>query len=172
MENSPDSHHPSIQAMIDAAKAQIEILDVSMEKILKENFRETTNLFKDIKGIGQQTEAMLMGLLPELGTLNRREIAKLAGVAPLNHDSGNFKGKRTIWGGRADVRSGLYMATLSAMRWEPVIKNFYEKLIVAGKPTKVAMVACMHKLLRILNGIVRTKTAWQPNFSHTHTQAT
>jgi transposase len=173
LSSSDASNHPFVQEVIKLLDAQITTLDALIAKALDEDFDDTVKLFKDIKGIGPNTEAMLMASLPELGSLNRREIAKLAGVAPLNHDSGNFKGKRTIWGGRADVRTALYMATVTAMRCEPVIKDFYEKLTKdKGKPAKVALVACMHKLLRIVNGIVRTKTAWQPNFSHTHTQAT
>jgi len=98
-----------------------------------------------------------------LGTLNRREIATLVGVAPLNRDSGKFRGKRMVWGGRAQVRAALYMAALSASRYNPVIQSFYQRLIAQGKKPKVALTACMRKLLVILNTMVKTQTVWNPN---------
>jgi transposase len=96
--------------------------------------------------------------------LTEREIAKLVGVAPLNRDSGNFKGKRTIWGGRANVRAALYMAVLSAKRFDPTIKAFYERLLANGKPKKVALTACMHKLLTIINAVIKSGKPWQANY--------
>ena len=105
-----------------------------------------------------------MGYLPELGQLSQREIAKLVGVAPLNRDSGTFKGRRTTWGGRDKVRSALYMAVLTAMRRQPQIKAFYERLVTAGKPKKVAIVACMHKLLTIMNAVIKSGKPWQENY--------
>ena len=105
-----------------------------------------------------------MAALPELGKLSHREIAKLVGVAPLNRDSGTFKGKRATWGGRAEVRAMLYMACLSAVRYDPVIKTFYERLLMAGKPKKLALTACMHKLLRIINAIFKSGQPWQPSY--------
>ena len=107
-----------------------------------------------------------MAALPELGSLSHEQIGKLVGVAPLNCDSGKQKGKRITWGGRADVRSMLYMATLSAMRFNAVIKPFYERLLAKGKPKKVAIVACMHKILTILNAIVKSNKPWdEHNFA-------
>ena len=103
-----------------------------------------------------------MAALPELGQLTRRQIAKLVGVAPLNRDSGKFKGRRTIWGGRPMVRSALYMATLSAARYDPVIRAFYERLLAKGKAKKVALTACMHKLLTIINAVIKSGQPWQP----------
>ena len=103
----------------------------------------------------------LLAQLPELGQLNRREIAKLVGVAPFNWDSGLWRGSRHIWGGRAEVRSTLFMATLSAIRFNPTIKPFYQRLIGAGKAPKVAIVACMRKLLTILNVMLKTQTSWR-----------
>ncbi len=100
--------------------------------------------------------------LPELGTLNRKQISSLVGVAPLNRDSGTMQGRRMVWGGRARVRAVLYMATLSAVQHNPVIRAFYERLVGAGKPKKVALTACMRKLLTILNAMMRTGTAWSP----------
>ena len=104
----------------------------------------------------------LLAELPELGTLNRKKIAALVGVAPFNHDSGWLKGKRAIWGGRASVRTVLYMAVHSARRYNPVIKAFYDRLIQAGKLPKVALVACMRKMLTILNAMVASGKSWQP----------
>ncbi len=105
----------------------------------------------------------LLSSLTELGTLNRREIATLVGVAPLNRDSGNVRGNRRVWGGRAQVRAALYMAALSASRFNPVIKPFYQRLLEKGKKPKVALTACMRKLLVILNTMVKTQPAWNPN---------
>jgi transposase len=100
--------------------------------------------------------------LPKLGVLNRKQIAALVGVAPFNRDSGRLRGHRTIWGGRAPVRTALYMATLVATRWNPVIRSFYQRLRAAGKAPKVALVAAMRKLLTILNAMVHAETPWQP----------
>ena len=99
--------------------------------------------------------------LPELGTLNRRKIAALVGVAPLNRDSDTLRGKQTVWGGRAKLRSALYMAALVGIRRNPVMATFYERLLKAGKAKKVALVACMRKLLTILNAMIRSNTAWR-----------
>ena len=113
-------------------------------------------------GVGPITTCTLLAELPELGHLNRKQIAALVGVAPLNNDSGQHRGRRTIWGGRAAVRSTLYMATLTAVRHNPVIKAFYERLLQAGKPKKVALTAAMHKLLTILNTMVKHNSLWNP----------
>ena len=102
----------------------------------------------------------LLGCLPELGELRGKEVAALVGVAPFNRDSGRWSGKRAIWGGRATVRAVLYMAAVAATRWNPVIREFYLRLVGAGKPKKVALVACMRKLLVILNAIVRDRSPW------------
>ena len=106
----------------------------------------------------------LMASLPELGQLDRRAIAKIVGVAPLNHDSGKMRGRRITWGGRADVRSALYMATLTAVRHNDVLRVFHQRLLASGKPKKVALVASMHKLLSIMNAILKTGVAWDPAF--------
>ncbi len=103
----------------------------------------------------------LLAGLPELGTLGRKQIAALVGVAPLNRDSGRYRGKRRVWGGRARVRETLYMGTLVATRFNPVIRDFYQRLLGAGKPKKVALTACMRKLLTILNAMARHQTPWQ-----------
>lgn len=125
-------------------------------------WRERENLSDAVQGVGRQTIVSLGALLPELGTLKRKPIAALVGVAPFNCDSGTFRGKRRCFGGRAALRSALYMATISAIRCNPVIKPFYQRLLAAGKPKKVAIVACMRKLLTILNAMVRDNLAWNP----------
>lgn len=126
-------------------------------------WREREALLRPVTGVGPVALATLCASLPELGHLNRRQIAALVGVAPFNCDSGRLKGQRHCWGGRADIRAVLYMAALSAKRFNPVIRAFYERLIAAGKPPKVALTACMRKLLSILNAIARDRTAWNPN---------
>lgn len=123
-------------------------------------WREHEQLFKPVKGVGPQTLRVLCGLLPELGRLNRRKIAALVGVAPYNCDSGTLRGKRHCWGGRAEVRSALYMAAVSAIRCNPVIRAFYQRLLKAGKAKKLALTACMRKLLTILNAMARDRSAW------------
>lgn len=125
-------------------------------------WREADDLLQSVPGVGDITARTLIAALPELGTLDRRAIAKLVGVAPLNHDSGKHHGQRRIWGGRSDIRHVLYMAALVATRRNPVIRAFYLRLRAAGKPAKVALVACMRKLLSILNCILKTKRPWQP----------
>jgi transposase len=121
------------------------------------------DILQSIPGIGPITSASLICDLPELGGLSSKKIAMLAGLAPLNCDSGKFKGRRKIWGGRASVRSGLYMATLAAIRCNPAIKGFYQRLIAAGKCHKVATTACMRKLLIIANAMLRDQALWQHN---------
>jgi transposase len=137
-----------------------------IDQHMKTYFAEQKKLLEGIKGVGVGTQAVLLAALPELGTLNRREIAQRAGVAPLNHDSGKKRGKRSTWGGRATVRRALYMAVLSAVRYNSVLKTFYQRLLDKGKAKKVALVACMHKLLSILNAICKSGQPWRENFSH------
>lgn len=130
-------------------------------------YREKEDLLKSVKGIGKVTAITLIAELPELGSLNRNQIAALVGVAPLNRDSGTHKGIRTVWGGRAHVRSTLYMATLVATRFNPVIKVFYQRLLSAGKAKKVALIACTRKLLLILNAMIKNGTRWGEYRTHT-----
>ena len=158
------SQRKSIQDLIKVLDRQIGRLDDDMGKRLGEHFADKLKLLKGLKGVGPGTQAMLMAALPEVGTLNQREIGKLVGVAPLNCDSGKFKGKRTTWGGRANVRAALYMAALSAARFDPTIKAFYQRLITAGKCKKVALVACMHKLLTIINAVIKSGKPWQAGY--------
>lgn len=126
-------------------------------------WREKDEIMRSVPGVGPVFSSSLLANVPELGQLNRRQIASLIGVAPLNRDSGQHSGPRIVWGGRANVRSVLYMATVAAMRSNPVIKTFYQRLIGAGKKFKVAITACMRKLLTILNAMVKSGTMWQPN---------
>jgi transposase len=127
-------------------------------------WKQKDELLRTVPGIGEVTAYTILADLPELGTLNRQEIAALVGVAPLNKDSGIKRGKRRVFGGRETVRNVLYMAALSAARFNPTIKTFYDRLIKAGKEKKVAIVACMRKLLVMLNSIIRHQRAWQLDF--------
>lgn len=163
LEMSHRSQHKGIKAILKALDRQIEQIDKDMDGRLKKHFADKVALLKDFKGIGPMTKASLVAALPELGALSHAQIGKLVGVAPLNVDSGRYKGKRTTWGGRADVRSALYMATLSAIRYNPVIKAFYDRLIAKGKIKKVALVACMHKMLTIINAIFKSGNPWNPD---------
>jgi transposase len=124
------------------------------------SWNEKDNLLRSVPGIGKVVSTTLLIELPELGTINRRKIAALVGVAPLNRDSGTLRGKRTVWGGRAAMRATLYMAALVATKRNPVIATFYRRLLDAGKVKKAALVACMRKLLTIVNAMMRTKTVW------------
>lgn len=121
-----------------------------------------SNLLRDVPGVGPNLARTLIAELPELGQLTHKQIAALVGVAPLARDSGFFRGKRMIWGGRAPVRSALYLSTWSAAKWNPVIRVFYDRLRAKGKPAKVAQVACMRKLLTILNAMIRDGRQWDP----------
>ena len=123
-------------------------------------WRVRDELLRSVPGVGEVTALTLITLLPELGTLGKKQVTALAGLAPFNRDSGMLRGRRTIWGGRARVRTALYMAALTAKKHNPVIKAFYDRLLAAGKAKKVALVACMRKLLVILNAMLRDQRAW------------
>ena len=125
-----------------------------------ETWRANEELLRSVPGVGPVLARTLLAELPELGTLPRRRLCALVGVAPFNRDSGTFRGKRQVWGGRAPVRAALYMGALVATRHNPVIREFYERLLAAGKPKKVALVACMRKLLSILNAVMRDRVPW------------
>lgn len=145
-------------------RAQLGAVERDLAQTLRESpvWREQDNLLRGVPGVGPVLATTLLVDLPELGQLNRRQIAALVGVAPLNRDSGCYRGRRGVWGGRAPVRAVLYMATLTATRYNPVIRAFFERLVAAGKPKKVALVACMRKLLTILNAMLARRTAWKP----------
>jgi len=147
-------------------------IDDDLNSAIKESpvWRVKDDILKSVPGIGPVVSFTLLSELPELGRINRKEIAALAGVAPLNRDSGTLSGRRTVWGGRARVRAALYMAALVASRYNPVIRDFYLRLCAAGKPKKVALTACMRKLLLILNSMVKNKTRW--NASHNQVRGT
>lgn len=145
----------SIERIIAALRAELNATDKDMNSHVRTHYADLAALLHTAKGVGDTTIATLIGELPELGRLSRREIAALVGVAPMNRDSGRYRGRRTIHGGRAGMRKSLYMAALVATRYNPAIKPFYQRLLAAGKPKKVALVACMRKLLTILNAMVK-----------------
>jgi len=152
-----------IDAHIKWLQERIESLDKDLDQRIRQSplWREKEALLRSVPGVGPIVSRTLMAELPELGALTRKEIAALAGLAPFNQDSGQRQGKRVIWGGRATVRGVLYMATLTAIRWNPVIRTHYERLVAAGKHKKVALVACMRKLLVILNAMVKSGNFWR-----------
>lgn len=158
---------PSLREHIRWLEREKERVESELEHHVGENLtlRRKFKILCSAKGVGPATSFTLLSKLPELGTVNRKEIAGLAGVAPFNRDSGKWRGKRTTWGGRASVRSVLYMAALSASQHNPVIRAFYERLLEAGKPKKVALTACMRKLLVILNAMLKNGTLWDPNYA-------
>jgi len=142
-------------------------LDHDLGRTLRQSplWREREDLLRSVPGIGPTLSATLLAELPELGSLNRHQVAALVGVAPLNRDSGTLRGKRTTWGGRGSLRAALYMATLVATRCNPVVRAFYLRLCGAGKPKKVALTACMRKLLCILNAMVKHRRPWNANLA-------
>jgi transposase len=152
----------SIDAVLAAINKQIEKLDQQIRKLIDsdDDFNSTDKLLQSVPGVGAVLSSTLLAELNELGSSDRRAISALVGVAPFNHDSGLLKGKRSIRGGRASVRSALYMATLTATRFNPVIKAFYQRLQRAGKLNKVAIVACMRKLMGFLNVMIRDNLYW------------
>ncbi len=152
-----------IEAHIVWLKSQLDIVNKDITKRLNENpvWQEKAKLLKSVPGVGPVLASTLIAELPELGKTNRCEAAALVGVAPMNHDSGSHKGPRSITGGRCRIRGPLYMGTLSAVRYNPVIRDFYHRLKADGKATRVAMVACMRKLLSILNAMVKHNTYWK-----------
>lgn len=141
---------------------RIERLDVDLTHALRSSpaWRDKDDLLQAIPGVGSLTRATMLALLPELGSLSRRQIAALVGVAPFNRDSGTHRGQRVIWGGRAQVRRTLYMAAVAALRCNPVIRGFYQHLRANGKPAKVALTACMRKLLTIMNAMLKHHSPW------------
>jgi transposase len=152
-----------IEEHIQWLRAKIAGLDKEIKDRVNQNpiFTQKANLYKSMKGVGDVLSSTLIAKLPELGRLNQREIAALVGLAPVNRDSGKFRGKRMIQGGRAMVRKVSYMPVLSAMRYNPPIRDLYRRLIARGKLQKVALVACMHKMFTILNAMAKTGVAWQ-----------
>jgi transposase len=164
VQDAPEPLREQLAEHIDWLRRQLAQVDHDLRQQLQASpvWRERENLLRTIPGIGPVTSATLLSQLPELGQLDRKAIAKLVGVAPLNRDSGTLHGRRRVWGGRAAVRAVLYMAALVATRCNALIRRFYERLRAAGKPAKVALVACMHKLLLLCNSVLRSATPWRP----------
>jgi len=150
----------SIEALIQAIRAQLDEVEAELARHIETHHANLARQLASVRGVGPATVATLIADVPELGKLSRREISALIGVAPFNRDSGQMRGKRTIFGGRGQVRRSLYMAALAAIRFNPVIRTFYDRLVLAGKPKKIALVACMRKLLTILNAMVRSGKSW------------
>ncbi len=155
---------PKVQQHIRWLEENLEDLDQDLGDFIRSSpmWKDKEQLLRSTPGVGPVLSMTLLSDLPELGNLNRGEIAALVGVAPFNRDSGNFRGKRKVWGGRSQVRAALYMAALVATRYNPVLRAFYQRLCAAGKPKKVAITACMRKLLTILNVMVRDNCHWNP----------
>jgi transposase len=162
--SAPPRLQPDIQAHITWLNTRLTTLDDDLDTTLRASpvWREREELLRSVPGIGPVCARTLLLDLPELGTLNRQRLAALVGVAPLNRDSGTLRGRRTTWGGRAHVRATVYMSTLVAVRYNPVFNAFYERLRAAGKAAKLALTACMRKLLTILNAMVKHHAPWQP----------
>lgn len=164
LSRAPHRVQKRIAAHIRWLQAELERANEDLDQTIRQSpiWREQEDLLTSVPGIGPVVSRTLLAGLPELGRLNRKQIAALVGVAPLNWDSGTLRGRRVIWGGRAHVRTALYMAALTASRRNPVIRQFYRRLRAAGKAPNVALVACMRKLLVILNAILRHRVPWRP----------
>lgn len=165
----PKARHAMVRKSLQKSIHDFEQQISRLDKLIRDNIgsddglRRKDNILQSVKGVGPQTSAMLLSHLPELGTLNRQEIAALAGLAPWDVQSGTWAGQSHIWGGRRQVRSVLYMAALAASRSNPAIRQFYQRLRTAGKKFKVTITACMRKLLVILNTLIRSDCLWSPN---------
>ena len=153
----------SVERLLRALQRELSDLEDEIDATVRRSpaWRQAEDLLRSVPGVGKTTARTLIADLPELGSLDRRKIAALVGVAPFNRDSGHMRGKRTVWGGRAKVRACLYMAALVAARHNPVLQHFYDRLVELGKPKKLALTAVMRKLLTILNAIVRDQKPWQ-----------
>jgi len=162
LSSAPIWTRKDIKAHITWLEKCLKKVDNDLSNFLKKSpvWKEKNDILRSAPGVGPVTATTLLSNLPELGKLSRKKIAALVGVAPLNRDSGLFRGKRTTWGGRQNIRSVLYMSVVSAIRCNPVVKKFYQRLCDAGKPPKVAITACMRKLLIILNTMVKNRTPW------------
>jgi transposase len=162
LETSVSPVRERIETHIGFLMAELDELDGHLDRAIRDSpvWREKDELLRSMPGVGPKVSATLLADLPELGTLDDKKLAALVGVAPLNRDSGVFRGKRRVWGGRAAVRQMLYMATVTATRCNPVFQRFYGRLLAAGKPKKVALTACMRKLLVTLNSMLGHGTRW------------
>jgi transposase len=166
--SAPRSLRAEIQAHITWLTRRLARLDTDLGQAIRSSpvWRAQDDLLQSAPGVGPVLSRTLLARLPELGRLNGKAIAALVGVAPLNRDSGTLRGRRMVWGGRADVRAVLYMGTLVAVRHNPVLRAFYQRLRAAGKLPKVALTACMRKLLTILNAMVKHQSPWRPAYAH------
>jgi transposase len=163
LEHAPKPLHRSLRAHIDYLRKQIKQADNNLDRAVRNSaLWDKYGLLSSVPGVGPVLSVALLADLPELGRLNRREIAALAGVAPFNCDSGTLRGQRKIQGGRKRLRRVLYSATVASVRCNPVLRPFYQRLRASGKPAKVALVAAMHKMLLILNAMLKTQTPWRP----------
>jgi transposase len=168
LEKAPPIAAKDVKGHIRYLERRLVILDKALQDLVRSNpeWQIREQLLRSVPGIGPVLASTILANLPELGNLNRRQIAALVGVAPLNRDSGTLRGKRSVWGGRSHVRAALFMNSLVASRFNPVIKAFYQRLCAMGKPKKVALVASMRKLLTILNSMIRNRTSWNPAFAY------
>lgn len=164
LENADLDVRPYIQDSLTMLQSQLDELDKAIQSHIDQtpDLKKRRDLLTTVPGVGKVTASTLTAQLPELGSCDRKQIAALVGVAPFSHDSGKMRGRRFIRGGRPPIRSVLYMAALSATRFNPVIRTFYKRLVLSGKEFKVALVACMRKLLTILNAMIRNHQPWKP----------
>jgi transposase len=171
LSSAPRTTRKSIVLHIAWLEKQVSSVDDDISTYIQSSpvWKAKEEILTSVKGIGDVTASTILAALPELGSIPRQKVAALVGVCPYNRDSGKFRGKRSIWGGRAAIRSVLYMATLSATRFNPVIKAFYERLKKAGKPHKVALTACMRRLLTILNSMIKNNQKWDHGKFHLNT---
>lgn len=160
---APKPLRKRIESHLRWLRKEVERTEAALERVVRENvvWKEKDELLRSVPGVGPTLSATLLAELPELEHLDRKRLAALVGVAPMNRDSGTLRGHRTVWGGRSSVRTTLYMAALVATRFNPIIRVFYERLCAKGKPKKVALTACMRKLLTILPAVLRHRTPWQ-----------
>lgn len=165
--SAPKWTQNEIQTHLKWLRKALKKMDKDISNLIKDSpiWREKQAILRSFKGVGPVTSATLLAALPELGVIGAKPLSALIGVAPLNRDSGQFRGKRMVWGGRGDVRSVLYMATMSAIRFNPVVKSFYTRLREAGKPHKVATTACMRKIVVTLNSMLKNQAYWHPRIA-------
>jgi transposase len=166
-QTAPAVVHPSIDEVIDFLDRQIDDVDNDLHRLIRStpSWRESDDLLQSVPGVGPVLSTTLTALVPELGKLNRKQIAALVGVAPYNDDSGKGERTRRTWGGRAPVRAVLYMAAAVACRFNPTIRVFHDRLTASGKPAKLVLVACMRKLLTLLNAVARDRLPWNPQIA-------
>ena len=163
LSSAPPAIHENIKSHIAWLENCLDGINRHLQQAIKDSpvWCEKDALLRTARGVGPVLSVSLLAGLPELGSLNRKQIAALVGVAPFNRDSGAFRGRKSVWGGRSHIRAVLYMGTLSAIRYNPAIRTFYQRLCMAGKEHKVALTACMRKLLTILNAMVKNHTTWE-----------